>query len=435
MFGWNAVYVQWIPTPNSGKLAVIEPSYYQTMGHKIATASARARLTPRREPYWHRIQQGLHLGYRKMVADSDGSWIVRTLMAGGKTEASLGKLAEYKPGERFDHAITAALAYAANGGAAGPDIDADPDPGEATTTLPPDAQPYTTWDACTDYVQKTRDQRGEGAAADLAVRYQRWVVGSPIEKAPLSALTADQLRNFLRRLAATPAKVDYSGGTRPRAKSTVNREIAALRAALNHAHAEGKVGVDAAWKAALKAIPNATQRRRLYLDIDQRRSLADAAAEDMRLLIRGMALLPLRPGALAALDVRDYDPRLPALVVGKDKGGHDRAILLPAIAIPILEMACRGKPEYAPLFSRADGARWNKDSWKGPIKAAAKKAGLSDRTTAYTIRHSIITDLVHGGLDLLTVAQISGTSVAMIEKHYGHLRGAIAAGALARLVL
>jgi hypothetical protein len=38
-------------------------------------------------------------------------------------------------------------------------------------------------------------------------------------------------------------------------------------------------------------------------------------------------------------------------------------------------------------------------------------------------------------LDLLTVAQISGTSVVMIERHYGHLRGDIAASALARLAL
>ena len=54
---------------------------------------------------------------------------------------------------------------------------------------------------------------------------------------------------------------------------------------------------------------------------------------------------------------------------------------------------------------------------------------------AYTLRHSAITDLVTGGLDLLTVAQLAGTSVAMIERHYGHLRGDHAAQALERLAL
>ena len=78
---------------------------------------------------------------------------------------------------------------------------------------------------------------------------------------------------------------------------------------------------------------------------------------------------------------------------------------------------------------------WNKDAWKGPIKAAAAAAELSPSVTAYSIRHSVITDLVTDGLDLLTVAQLSGTSVAMIERHYGHLRADHAAAALARLML
>jgi hypothetical protein len=60
---------------------------------------------------------------------------------------------------------------------------------------------------------------------------------------------------------------------------------------------------------------------------------------------------------------------------------------------------------------------------------------LPPTTTACSLRHSVISDLVHDGLDLLTVAQISGTSVVMIERHYGHLRGEIAATALARLVI
>lgn len=69
------------------------------------------------------------------------------------------------------------------------------------------------------------------------------------------------------------------------------------------------------------------------------------------------------------------------------------------------------------------------------MKASALAAGLPEDTTAYTLRHSVISDLVHDGLDLLTVAQISGTSVRMIEKHYGHLRSEVAVSALAKLAL
>lgn len=44
---------------------------------------------------------------------------------------------------------------------------------------------------------------------------------------------------------------------------------------------------------------------------------------------------------------------------------------------------------------------------------------------------SEITDLVTGGLNLLTVALLRGSSVAMIERHDGHLRADHATTALA----
>jgi hypothetical protein len=51
------------------------------------------------------------------------------------------------------------------------------------------------------------------------------------------------------------------------------------------------------------------------------------------------------------------------------------------------------------------------------------------------LRHSTITDLIAAGLDTLQVARMSGTSLPMIEKHYGHLRADHAPAALAALAL
>ncbi len=57
-------------------------------------------------------------------------------------------------------------------------------------------------------------------------------------------------------------------------------------------------------------------------------------------------------------------------------------------------------------------------------------------TTAYALRHSAITDLIAlHKLDTLTVAQLSGTSLQMIDRHYGHLLREHAAKALERLAL
>ena len=183
-----------------------------------------------------------------------------------------------------------------------------------------------------------------------------------------------------------------------------------------------------------RPVKNADRRRETYLDRVQRRSFIEKAAPEVADFLHGLALLPLRPGALAALTVGDYDRRLQVLKVGQDKSGRDRKIKLPVATATFLDEASKNKLPGAPLLSRRDGKVWNTDAWKWPVRAAAA-ADLPPGPTAYTMRQSVISDLVHDGLDLLTVAQISGTSVAMIERHYGHLRGEIAAEALARLAL
>jgi integrase len=151
--------------------------------------------------------------------------------------------------------------------------------------------------------------------------------------------------------------------------------------------------------------------------------------------LRGLSLVPLRPGALAGLTVAHFDRRLGVLTIGKDKAGRDRKIKLPEVAAEFFDGHAKDKTPAAPLLARADGSAWNKDAWKKPIRAAALKAKLPAAITAYAMRHSTITDLVSSGLDLLTTAQLSGTSVAMIEKHYGHLQSQRAADALAALAL
>ena len=115
--------------------------------------------------------------------------------------------------------------------------------------------------------------------------------------------------------------------------------------------------------------------------------------------------------------------------------GKGRKITLPAATAAFFAEQAKDKLPSAPLFAKADGKAWNKDSWKGPIKDAAAAAGLPASVTAYAMRHAGASDLVAGGVPLLTIAQLSGTSVAMIERHYGHLLPDRGAAALARLAL
>lgn len=260
-----------------------------------------------------------------------------------------------------------------------------------------------------------------------------------LAKVAVAKLTKEQVRRWRQKLEAAPALVTRSkSGTprfRPRSPASVNRDMTALRAALNEALDHGEALNDQAWRMVLRPIENAGKRRNIYLDRNERRALLKALPEDVERFARGLSLLPLRPGAIAALKVADFDSRRSELSVGKDKSGNDRRILLPPETAAYFKDQAKGKTPAAPIFARADGSPWNRDSWKGPIKGAVLAAKLPPASTAYTLRHSTITDLVTSGLDLLTVAQVSGTSVAMIEKHYGHLQRQRAADALAGLAL
>ena len=143
----------------------------------------------------------------------------------------------------------------------------------------------------------------------------------------------------------------------------------------------------------------------------------------------------MRPGSLAGLVARDFDKRTRTLTIGKDKNGSSRQISLPQVIADFLAAQAKGQLPTTPVFSRHSGVAWTKDTWKHPIKDAVRAASLPDAVSAYTLRHSVITDLVRVRLPILTVAQLSGTSVAMIEKHYGHLVRDDAEDALATLVL
>lgn len=393
------------------------------MSSDIKNVETRNRLKPRREPYYAKIRTGCYLGFRKMTASTDGAWVARCRVeaTGKQMKTSLGRFDDLIPSKRYDAALDEAEKWFKHLGMGGSN------------------DVKTVKDACDEYVKHIKDKKGQGKADEIEARFTRWVYPEPIAKAQLMKLNKAGFESWRKKLAATPVITNPHAEeakqiTRTRSAATLNRDMAALRAALNHAHTHGNIMSDVAWLAALKPIERASKQRSLYLDRQQRRDLIAHASKEIASFLKGLCLLPLRPGALAALTVADFDKRLSVLTIGKDKAGQDRRITLPPETTKFFKELCNDKLPAAPIFSMADGKAWNKDYWKGPVKDAAKSAKLPDSTTAYTLRHSTITDLVQV-LDLLTVAQISGTSVEMIQAHYGHLQHDRAADALAGLAL
>lgn len=386
------------------------------MAIDLSRVGEREKLKVQREPYWQRLRAGCFLGFRPSKRGGKGTWIARAYDEDSRKYhlKSLGDFGTLAGNEIFTAAKREAEAIAEL----------------VETGGEPQKEIETVADACREYAKEH---------PEAEQRFRRNVDSDPIAKVKLRKLRKRHAKEWRSRLEAKPALVsrrkDGIPLYRARALSSVNRDMATLRAALTPVLARGAPGTDAAWQEALLASKNADGRRTLYLDRDQRRQLIANTSAEAGPFVRALCLTPLRPGAVAALTVADFDKRTSELTICKDKAGEGRRIKLPTDAAGLFASQTVDKLPGAPLFMRANGKPWNRDSWKLPIAAAVLAAGLPANGTAYTLRHSTITDLVRGGLPLLTIAQISGTSVEMIERHYGHLTKDAAVKALGELAL
>lgn len=392
------------------------------MATKIDTVTARDNLKARHAPYWQKIRSECHLGYRKTTPASFGTWIARYRDGDGKYQLkSLGSLDTLPGHRRYDEAVKLATQWFEHRSSGG------------------SATSITVGEACKRYVERKRTEGKEGCAKDATSRFNRWMYrDEKLSKTLVTRLTPGTVNDWRAKLTKAPVLLQDKTklGTRQKVASSINREMAALRAALNLAFEDGYATSDSAWKKKLKAIENADNRRDCYLDIEQRRALIAASPADLGAFIRALSMLPLRPGAVAAMTVGQFDKRLGVITIGKDKKGGDRKITLPTSIARFFESQTTDKLPTARLFMQANGKVWNKDTWKKPFKVAAKTAKLPTSAVTYNLRHAAITDLiVLHHLDTMTVAQLAGTSLAMIEKHYGHLLRGHAASALAKLAL
>jgi len=364
----------------------------------------RKDLKPRRAPHWQELSRGKSLGYRRMTAASPGSWIARIYLDGDYQQKPLGDFAMLAEEERFDAAKKAAeewFAHISMGGS---------------------TDKVTVKQACEAYVDKLRQEKGDASADDTAGRFKRLVDSDPIARVELAKLAPRHVADWKKRTLAKGGSHGY-----------FNRNATALRAALNLAKSRREVAGDHAWSEELKPLEGGDRRRTLYLDRDKRRELTENASGELRPLVTALSLLPLRPGELVNARVEHLDVKHGMLRVTGKTG--TREVPLSREALAHLKACAKDKLPSAWLVSRADGRQWDRFTWRDEVKLAAAAAKLPRATCLYTLRHSTITDLVTGGLDLFTVAKISGTSVAMIEKHYGHLQREHAREALEGLAL
>ena len=204
--------------------------------------------------------------------------------------------------------------------------------------------------------------------------------------------------------------------TPKRRKTSVNRILKTLKAALNLAYRQQRITTDQAWKT-VEAFPSDGTSREAYLDLDQRRTLV----EKLRLRTRNFVLCLMytgaRPQEIKEANIIDVDFRTGTLRLINRKGNgqpKERHVPLTPVAVAHLKSLCQDRIGKVPLCVDEKGRRLHPTRWASDIR----NVRASDDVVAYTFRHCFIADCLTNGIDVGTVAKMCGTSIDMISCHY-----------------
>jgi integrase len=126
-----------------------------------------------------------------------------------------------------------------------------------------------------------------------------------------------------------------------------------------------------------------------------------------------------RAGELTSARRAAFDARTKSLTVTGKTGS--RTIPLTPGSLDLFTRLARDKLPAAYLLTRDDGKPWTHSDWDELVRDAATRGELPKGTCLYTLRHSFITQALLDGMSTLEVTRIVGTSLTMIEKHYGHV--------------
>ncbi len=367
------------------------------MANSIDSKFKRDKLTPRREPYWEMLKIGAAIGYRKLES-GDGTWIARWRNDEGKQKyRALGNF------DRFDDAASSARAWVLNcEQGASPKI-------------------TTVKEVCTAYVDALRAEGRTSTADDAEGRFARLVYDESIGKLAIDKLKTSHIQKWMNNQIDDDDEADDEDVRR--SKDSANRNLATFKAALNLALRNRLVATDAGWKTVRAFAKVSARRKDAFLSMEQRTALLKACPDDLQLLVKAMLLTGARPGELANLNASDFDKRLGCLTL-KGKTGT-RTVAISTAAAALFAEIGKDKIGAAPMLATAYGQRWNKDSWKKIFKEAVTAAKLPEAVVMYSLRHTAISEMVLAGMDSFIVAKLAGTSVAMIEANYGHLKHSV----------
>jgi integrase len=251
------------------------------------------------------------------------------------------------------------------------------------------------------------------------------------------------LRKWQAGLAKTAARLRTKPGAKQqhrefdgseeavrRRRSSANRVLTILKAALNHAFNDGKVASDAAWRKA-KPFKGVDAARVRHLGVEEAKRLINASDAEFRPLVQAALQTGARYGELARLTVGDFNPDSGTVGIRQSKSGKPRHVVLADEGIALFTQLAAGRSGNELLLRRASGGAWGPSHQNRPMADACERAKITPRVGFHILRHSWASLATMNGVPLIVVAKNLGhRDTRMCEAHYAHLSPSYAAEAI-----
>jgi integrase/recombinase XerD len=241
----------------------------------------------------------------------------------------------------------------------------------------------------------------------------------------------DVLHASHRELAAFLSELAAGNEERPAvAAATLARKVACLRSFYRHLRREGAIVHDPT--AELRGPPKTQRLPRVLTREEVARLLREPKGSDPRTL-RDRALLEvmyacgLRASEAVVLELGDVDLD-EEMLRARGKGAKERLVPIGRQAVTALRAYCaRGRPALVGagveprLFVNRRGSGLTRQGLYKIVQGHARGAGLKEKMSPHTLRHTFATHLLAGGCDLRSLQEMLGHADLATTQIYTHL--------------
>jgi integrase/recombinase XerD len=234
--------------------------------------------------------------------------------------------------------------------------------------------------------------------------------GVELEQAQHSDLAA-----FISELAGTGP--EGSRERAPAAAATLGRKVACLRSFYRHLRREEIIAhdptADLRGPPKSQRLPRVLSRQEVALLLNSPKGAEPRALRD-RALLEVLYACGLRASEAIGLQLADVDLE-EGMLRARGKGSKERLVPIGRQAVAALRAYCqRGRPALlggraqSALFVNHRGGPLTRQGLYKIVQRHARRAGLEQRMSPHTLRHSFATHLLAGGCDLRSLQEMLG---------------------------